>query len=122
VDDSSVKRYRNYSSLPGFDIGEIRGKQFAKSMLELNLPPIRFNELGTQSFYLSHIRPAIFAGVLMTDPGHALEETYGTFGAQIDLSFTVLYRLPMTISVGVAQGIASGKQGKTEWMLSLKIL
>ena len=58
----------------------------------------------------------------MTDPGHALEETYGTFGAQIDLSFTVLYRLPMTISVGVTQGIASGKQGKTEWMLSLKIL
>ena len=63
------------------------------------------------------------AGVYVCgDPITVTWKTYGTFGAQIDLSFTVLYRLPMTISVGVAQGIASGKQGKTEWMLSLKIL
>ncbi len=122
IDDGSVKRYRGSSSMPGFEIGEISGRSFAKSLLELNLPPIRFNEVGSQSFYLSHIRPAIFAGALMTDPGNAFEETYGTVGAQIDLSFTMLYRLPMTISLGVAQGIASGNRGDTEWMLSLKIM
>ena len=122
VDDGSVKRYRGYSSLPGFEIGEISGRHFAKSLFELNLPPVRFNEVGSQSFYLSHLRPAIFAGALVTDPGHTLEETYTTVGAQIDLSFTILYRLPMTLSLGVAQGMASGPKGDTEWMLSLKLL
>jgi len=122
VDDGSVKRYRNYSSLPGFDIGELSGRRFAKSLLEFNLPPVRFKELGSQSFYLSHIRPALFTGTLVTDPGTAPEEYYGSVGAQIDLSFTIFFRLPMTLSLGVAQGIASESRGDTEWMLSLKVI
>ncbi len=122
VDDGSVKRYRNASSLPGFEIGGISARHFAKSVVEINVPPLRFNEVGTPSFYLSHLRPAFFAGALIADPGHELEKSYTSVGAQIDLSFTILYRLPMTLSLGVAQGIASGSQGDTEWMLSLKLL
>ncbi|MEJ2535012.1 MAG: hypothetical protein P8008_05995 [Gammaproteobacteria bacterium] len=42
VDDGVVKRYREFYSLPGFEIGEIGGREFGKVTAEWNLPPIRF--------------------------------------------------------------------------------
>ena len=122
VDDEEVKRYREYDSFPGFEIGEIAARDFAKTVVELNLPPIRFAEIGIPAFYLGHIRPAIFAGALWTDPGSSLDEQFTTVGAQVDLSFTLLHKLPMTLSLGYAKGFASDNKGEGEWMLSLKIL
>jgi hypothetical protein len=122
VDDGSVKRYRNFDSLPGFEIGEISARNFARSVVELNTPPIRFAEVGTPGFYLGEIQPSVFAGSLWAEPGSSLDRTYTTLGAQFDLSFTVMHRLPMTISVGYARGFASGGDSSGEFMLSLKIL
>ena len=67
VDDRPEKRYREMESFPGFDIDEIAARRFAKLTGEINLPPLRFAEVGTPAFYLSYIRPAAFAGVMATE-------------------------------------------------------
>ena len=122
VDDREVKRYREYFSMPGFEIDEIGGREFGKVTLEWNLPPIRFREAGTPSLFLKHIRPAIFVSGLVTDPGERFERTFTSFGAQLDLEFTLIHRLPMTFSVGWAAGYEDGDKNDDEWMISLKIL
>jgi len=123
VDDREVKRYRKFNSFPGFNIDEISGQNFAKSVLEWNLPPVIFREIGTPSFYLTWMRTALFAGVLSTDLGNdKYDETYLSFGLQIDFQFTVVHRLPMTLSFGYAQAYVSGNKYDDEWMISLKIL
>jgi hypothetical protein len=122
VDNREVKRYREYYSMPGFEIDELAGTTFAKSTFEWNLPPIRFREVGTPSFFLKHIRPALFASGLRTDPGDLSERTVVSAGAQIDLEFTLAHRLPMTFSIGYAAGYENGERLSDEWMISLKIM
>ncbi len=122
VDDGEIKRYRDADSLPGFEIDEVAASTYVKSVAEWNLPPIRFRELGTPSFFLKHIRPALFAGRVVADPGRSFERTLTTGGIQLDLMFTVGHRLPMTFSVGYAAGYEGGTRLGDEWMVSLKIL
>ncbi len=123
VDDREVKRYREFFSFPGFEIDELSGKNFAKSIVEWNLPPLRFKSVGIPSFYLADLRPALFAGVLVTDiKDSRYEETYTNIGMQVDLEFTVVHRLPMSLSLGFARGFNSGHKVDDEIMLSLKIL
>ncbi|MGB5739565.1 MAG: hypothetical protein WBM54_09455, partial [Woeseia sp.] len=122
VDDGKVKRFRQSSSLPGFEIDEIRATDWVKSVAEFNLPPWRFREVGTPGFFLTHVRPTVFYGALFADPGDPLERTVTTLGAQLDLSFTIVHRLPMTLSVGYATGYDEGTRRGDEWMVSLKIL
>ena len=122
VDDGEVKRYRNYGSFPGFRIDQIAASNFLKSVLEFNLPPIRFEDVGTSAIYLSSVRSAIFAGILEADPGLSTEQTVGNLGFQMDWNFSVLVRLPMTLSIGDAIGIEHGSVHRNEIMVSLKIL
>jgi hypothetical protein len=123
VDDGEVKRYREFHSFPGFEIDEIYGQDFARTMLEWNLPPYRFTEAGTPAFFLAWLRPALFAGYMATDLGGGdNEENYQTLGFQLDLRFTVVHELPMTLSLGYAKGYIDGKSYDDEVMLSLKIL
>ncbi len=122
VDDGEVKRYRQYDSLPGFDIDEIAARSFAKSVLEWNLPPVRFEDVGTPSFYLSSVRPALFTGIMVTDPGASSQRTLNDVGVQLDWNFTIALRLPMTFSIGYAAGFEHGKVGRNELMASLKIM
>ncbi|HWA59846.1 MAG TPA: hypothetical protein VG939_00655 [Caulobacteraceae bacterium] len=122
VDDGEVKRYRDFDSVPGFQIDEIAARRFVKSIAEWNLPPVRFAEVGRPSFYLGSVRTAAFAGVLAVAPPTGPNRTLGTIGAQADLNFTVALRLPMTFSVGVARGFEHNRGGHTEVMASLKIL
>ena len=122
MDDGEVKRYREYQSFPGFEIDEIVATDFVKSMAEWNLPPIRFREVGQPSLFLSHIRPALFVGALVADPGEPFERTVTTAGMQVDLAFTLAHRLPMTFSLGYAAGFENGDRRDDEWMVSLKIL
>ena len=123
VDDGDEKRYRLFYSLPGFEIDEIAGQDFFKSVLEWNLPPVTFKEIGTPSLYLAWLRTALFAGGMITDVGDSrYEQTYATLGFQIDLHFTIVHRLPMTLSLGYARGYVDGDKFDDEIMLSLKIL
>ena len=122
VDDRPEKRYREMESFPGFEIDEIAVRRFAKLTGEVNLPPIRFAEIGTPAFYLSHIRPAVFAGIMATNNQDGSNHRYMDVGTQLDLNFTVALRLPMVLSVGVAGGFDDGHYSKTEWLASLKIM
>ena len=122
VDNRPEKRYREEESFPGFEIDEIAARRFAKLTGEVNLPPIRFAEVGTPAFYLSHIRPAVFAGGLLTDDPEGEGHHYYNVGAQLDLNFTIALRLPMVLSVGAASGWADGEHRKIEWLASLKIM
>ena len=84
-------------SFPGFEIDEIAARRFAKLTAEVNLPPIRFAEVGTPVFFLSHIRPAVFASAMATEAPEHGSHDYATVGAQLDLNFTVALRLPMVL-------------------------
>ncbi|MGE5339597.1 MAG: hypothetical protein ACM3PU_17335 [Gemmatimonadota bacterium] len=123
VDNHAVKRYRQYDSFPGFKIDELGGRSFARTMLELNLPPTVFESVGTPDFYLAWLRPAIFASSLWTEPMNAsLRNRYASVGTQIDLRFNVLHWYDMTLSAGYAIGYRSGRRAGDEWMVSLKIM
>ena len=122
VDDRPEKRYREQESFPGFDINEISARKFAKLTGEINLPPLRFAEVGTPFFYLSHVRPAVFAGVMSTEAPDNKGHRYYNLGGQFDFNFSVAIRLPMVFSVGAAAGWADGDSRKTELLASLKIM
>ena len=122
VDERPEKRYREMESFPGFSIDEIAARRFAKLTGEINLPPVRFAEVGTPAFFLSYVRPAVFAGAMATEAPEGGGHHYYDVGAQLDLNFTIALRLPMTFSVGAAGGWADGHYRKTEWLASLKIM
>ena len=122
VDDRPEKRYREMESFPGFDIDEIAARKFARITGEVNLPPVRFAEVGTPAFYLSYVRPAVFAGAMATQAPDGSGHRYYDLGAQLDLNFTVALRLPMVLSIGTAAGWADGHYRRTEWLASLKIM
>jgi hypothetical protein len=123
VDNRPEKRYRELESFPGFEIDEIAARKFAKLTGEVNLPPLRFAEVGTPAFFLKYARPALFAGTMLL--GSPTGRSYKLFdvGVQVDLGFTVVMRLPMAFSVGVGHGFGDKDiDGRTEWLASLKIL
>ena len=123
VDHQAVKRYRSYYAFPGLELNEAGGANFVRTMLEWNLPPIRFKRAGTPDFYLSHIRPALFASSLVTNfNDDELRERSKNMGIQLDLQFTVKTRFPMTLSVGYAKAFGEADFEDDEWMVSLKIL
>jgi hypothetical protein len=124
VDSGDIKRYRHEYALPGFELNEFGGRNFFRSMIEWNLPPVRFRNVGGDRFYLSWARPAIFATTLVTNSdSNALQRNVSSVGAQIDFRFTVLSTLDMTISMGYAVGFGDNIVGSPdEFMLSLKIL
>ena len=65
VDHRDEKQYREVYSFPGASLDEIAGRTFVKSMLEWNLPPVRFPRVGKPGFYASWARPALFVGGLL---------------------------------------------------------
>ena len=123
VDNRDVKRYRQYETFPGFEIDSLGGRRFFKSVLEWNAPPLRFEGVGKPGFYLSYIRPAVFAGTLIVDNSLAGgRRTYHDIGLQLDMNFTILDHLPMTVSFGYAQGFEQSRKLDDEWLFSLKVL
>lgn len=122
VDDRAVKRYREYDTMPGFEIDEIPARNFAKSVVEWNLPPLRFESVGVPSLYVANARTAIFGGALLTNPAGAASRELFTAGVQVDLNFTLAHRLPMTLSAGFASGFESGQPRSDEVLISLKIM
>jgi hypothetical protein len=123
VDDHSIKRYREYYSLPGFGIDNISALNYVRELLEWNLPPYIFESAGSPGFYLTYLRPSLFGAELWTDPGNDAERSrYTSAGGQIDLSFSILQRYNMTLSAGYALGCQPEHRTQSEWMLSLKIM
>jgi hypothetical protein len=123
VDHGEEKRYREWYSFPGFELNEIGGTNFAKSMLEWNLPPIRFRRVGRPGFYLTWARPAVFVTGLLTNLDEAgPRRTVGNVGAQLDFRLNMLSRLDLTLSLGYALAFEDGARPRDEYMVSLKLL
>ena len=111
-------------SLPGPTRLLFGGRNYAKTMLEWNLPPVRFRSVGGSRFYMSWARPAIFATTLVTNTDNsALRRNVSNIGAQVDFQFTILSQLSMTLSIGYAVGFGDNVVGSPdEFMISLKVL
>jgi hypothetical protein len=123
VDHGSVKRYREFYAMPGFELNQIPGRNFHRGMIEWNLPPIRFSNVGTSGFYMSWARPALFVSHLTTNlDDSAIRQKAYNAGLQLDFHFTILSRLSMTLSLGYAKGFGEDSFEDDEFMASLKIL
>jgi hypothetical protein len=123
VDHGEIKRYREYYAMPGFELNAVPGRNFHRAMLEWNLPPIRFERIGTAGFYLSWARPALFATYLTTNlDSTVIQQNTNNYGIQVDFQFTVLSRLNMTLSTGYAKAYGNNSFTDEEWMVSLKIM
>ncbi len=123
VDDGTINRYREWYSFPGVELNEIGGQTFVKGLLEWQLPPLRFENVGWSSFYVTWARTSLFATGLVTNlDDDVLRTDVANVGAQIDLRFTVLSRYPMTISIGIARAFLKHGETSDELMFSLKIL
>ena len=108
VDNRPEKRYRELESFPGFEIDEIAARRFAKLTGEVNLPPIRFAEVGTPRL-LSSAMPARRCSRDDADAARRRREPpLHDVGGQVDLTFTVALRLPMVFSIGAARGFGDG--------------
>ncbi|HKD55046.1 MAG TPA: hypothetical protein VKB72_12600 [Steroidobacteraceae bacterium] len=121
--NGSAQRYRELLSMPGFEIDALQGKSLVKAMLEWCIPPARFEALGSPGFYVSWMRPELFATALETDFNNATfrQQAYNV-GGQLDFKLQVMHRWPMMLSVGVAEGFGGGGFAKTEFMASLQVL
>ncbi len=123
VDRGETKRYREWYAFPGFELNELGGTNFVKTMVDWNLPPLRFRRLGRPGLYASWIRASLFgAGLITNVDNSALSMKAASFGGQIDLRMTLLSHLRFTASVGYAVGIREGRRQDNELMFSLKIL
>lgn len=123
VDNRAVQRFQAFTSLPGFRIDEVEGGSFGRALVEVKLPPLVFERLGTPAFFLNFLRPQLFAIGLWTDPESAgRRAAWASAGAQIDLRFSVLHWYEMTLSAGWAVGLREWGRAGGEWMVSLRIL
>jgi len=123
VDHRDEKRYRDVYSFPGASLDEIAGRTFVKSMLEWNLPPVRFRRVGRPGFYASWARPSIFVGGLATNvDAREVRRVLTDTGAQLDFRFGLLSTLELTVSAGGAVAFEDGYPPRREAMLSVKIL
>jgi hypothetical protein len=122
VDYRDEKRYRDYYAFPGLPLNAIGGRNFVKSTIEWNLPPVFFRRVGTPGFYLTWLRPALFAGGLMTNIDRAApRREAANIGGQTDLRLSLLSTLDVTVSLGAAVSFEQGT-ARHELMASIKIL
>ncbi|MES2960710.1 MAG: hypothetical protein V4792_21145 [Pseudomonadota bacterium] len=123
IDHGTVKRYREYGSMPGFEIDALSARRFFKQTLEWTLPPYVFESVGTPSLHATWLRPAVFATALWTaaDDGSAKRKV-GSVGTQIDVRISTLHWYEMMLSVGYARGFERWRRSSDEWMVSLKLL
>ena len=121
VDHRATRRYREFYAFPGLELNEVGGRTFAKAILDWNLPPIYFRRVGTPGFFANWARTSIFVAGVTTDfDGKAVRQTLGDAGAQMDIRFTMLSRLPLTLSFGYAAAFERGAAPRHEGMISLK--
>jgi hypothetical protein len=123
VDHREEKRYREYYSFPGVELNAIPGRTFVKSILEWNLPPLRFAHAGMPGFHATWLRPAVFVtGLAANLDVPAAREIAADVGAQLDVRFSALSALDLTFSVGGAVAFRNDAPTTGEAMVSLKIL
>ena len=123
VDHGEPRRYRQDRSFPGVDLDAISGTNFARGMIECNLPPLRFRRAGTLAFYAAWAQLSIFGTGLVTNVDRKADrQRYENVGAQTDVRFQLLTLQPLTLSLGYARAWVRNHFVGNEWMASLKLL
>ncbi len=123
VDHGTIQRYRQGRSFPGLPLNEVMGADFAKLLLEWNLPPLRFRRFGVPTLYATWIRTAIFTTALRTNLGdRSYQRSLMDLGVQVDMRLVLLSHLPLTLSAGYAVAFERERRLSREFMLSLKVL
>jgi hypothetical protein len=123
VHHGAARRYRDFFSFAGMELNEIPGRTFVKTMVEWNLPPLRFRNAGSPGFFLSSARPVLFSGLIGTNQDQAaLRRKVGNAGVQVDFRFTVLSKFDMTLSLGYATAFENHRSSSDEFMFSLNVL
>jgi hypothetical protein len=123
VDHRDEKQYRDYASFPGAEIDEFGGRNFVRSLIEWNLPPVRFRRAGSPGAHMAWMRPAIFLGGLATNLDSArVRNTAVTAGAQVDFSVTVLSQFELMVSTGGAVAVGRDGRARPEALVSLRLL
>lgn len=123
VDHQEIKRYREYYTFPGIEINSVGGVNYAKIMLELVLPPLRFKSVGLTSAYLRWARLSLFSSALTTNMYSDLEgRTLLNVGGQLDLRLVTFSLLRSTFSVGYAVALEENRELSREFMISFKVL
>ncbi len=123
LDWQDAKRYREWASFPGARIDGVGGTNFARTMLDLNLPPVRYRKLGVLPFFAAWTRVSLFGSILATNlDDHASRRKLASGGAQADTRLQLLIQHPLTFSVGYARAYERHRATTDEWMVSLKIL
>jgi len=122
VDYREVKRYRDYESFPGVQIDEVGGTTFGKLMVELALPPKRFQRFGVPSLYCNWAHLRLFSTGLTTN-FHSLpiRRTLVDAGAQVDFKLVIFSTMSSTFSLGYAGAWEKDSPYRDEFMISLKI-
>lgn len=123
VDHREVKRYRDYYSFPGVALNALGGTNFTKAMVEWNLPPLRFGDLGFVSLYSTWARLSVFVAGIATNLDSAPDRlTAATLGAQLDFKLVLFSMMDSTFSFGYARASEEGGHAGNEFMVSLKLL
>jgi hypothetical protein len=104
-------------------LNEIGGRNFVKSTIDVNLPPLRFQNFGTPGFYVPWMRSAVFVSGLATNlDDRTQRRRVLSAGAQFDVSVSALSVLELMFSVGAGIAVEDGRAPRRELMLSLKVL
>jgi len=123
IDSQDPKRYRATGSFPGVGLDALAGTNFARGMLDWNLPPLHFRRLGTLSCYGVWARMSLFTSALATNLDDAASrQRVADAGAQADVRFQLLTLQPLTLSAGYARAFRRSGTLSDEWMVSLKLL
>jgi len=91
-------------------------------MMELELPPLRFREVGIIPFYLRWMRTSLFSSALATNvENNSLRKMYYNIGIQVDFQFVALSLLRTYLSFGYAAAVDNNQNYTHEFMMSLKL-
>lgn len=121
VDKLDYSRYREYYSFPGVKLNQLGARSFAKSLVELNLPPVRFRQAGSTMAYVNWARLSLFSGALAANPGGERGRGYVNAGAQLDFRLVFFSYAKSTFSAGFAAARDRAGHTGTQVMFSLKL-
>lgn len=116
VDNGAINRFSSLKAMPGARIDQIKAHRYAKMTGEIDLCPIRFQDLGLLQCYPNYMQFCLFGNGLMTDNGK-----YLSAGVQMNIQMVIFTYMKTTLSFGYARAWGNNlNQG--EFLISLKLL
>ena len=123
VDWRDSRQYRGNMAFPGAEIDAVSAYNYIRTMGELNLRPIRTQNVGSTWIYPTYIQTSVFGTHLFTDPDQSLASRHiFNAGFQTDIEVVILSYMKTTWSFGYARMFEQGEASQGQWLISLKLL